>query len=255
MWRAVDAQGRRGAVKLLALPAADAPAAAHEQLRRFEQEAAIASRLDHAHIVAHWGHGRDHGFSWQAMECMEGGDLAAALLRSGGRLDAASAMDLAQAVLQALAHAHERGVLHRDLKPSNILLGDRGAGDWRIGDFGAGRAEDSAATRSGVSVGTPAYMAPEALAGLDAGARGDLYALGVLLYEALAGRLPFEGATLGALLRSVASGRVLPLAEAAPGVPPALAACVHALMHRDPVLRPASARAALRSLVPSVPAP
>ena len=147
-----------------------------------------------------------------------------------------------QRVAGGLAHAHAQGVLHRDLKPANVIV------NWaddavRIVDFGLARGLGPGHTVTGVVPGTPAYMAPEQLAGAAPDARADLYALGAMAFELLAGRRPHEAGTMGELLRRVAHEPAPDLLQLRPGITPALAALVARLLSRSRADRPADAAA------------
>jgi len=141
-------------------------------------------------------------------------------------------------VASALAHAHARGVVHRDLKPGNVIV-NLAAGQVKLADFGVARDADASHTRTGMSLGTPAYMAPEQLAGEPASPASDAYALGVMLFELLTGRRPHQADTLGALLRATASQPPAALRALRPDLPAPAAAAVEALLARDPADRPA----------------
>ncbi|MFD2453526.1 serine/threonine-protein kinase [Ideonella paludis] len=166
---------------------------------RFMKETAAAGHLQHPDIVRSYAAGidgqGDARRGWIAMEWISGEDLGQ-VLAGPRKLDASAALLVAARVAAALAYAHRRGVLHRDIKPGNILL-QRRSGLVKVTDFGCARLTDAAASRSGVLLGSPAYMAPEQLAGAAVDGRADLYAVGVLLFQALTGRLPFESASLG----------------------------------------------------------
>jgi serine/threonine-protein kinase len=176
--------GRTVAVKLLS-----AAAAAHEDSRRrFEREARALAQLDHPNVVAVHDFGEADGQAYIVMEYVAGRPLAEAL-----PLSAEAAVDVALQVLDALAAAHRHGIVHRDVKPSNILMDERG--HVKVGDFGIARllgddAKGWTVTDARGAVGTPHYMAPEALAGAAPDPRMDIFSVGVVLYETVTGRLP-----------------------------------------------------------------
>jgi serine/threonine protein kinase len=155
-------------------------------------------------------------------------------------------------IAEGLWAAHRRGLLHRDVKPENIIL-EGPSREVKLIDFGLARDLDADAgadrvTQHGAIVGTPAYMAPERVGDGAVDARGDLFGLGVVLYELLAGRLPFEGVSMMAMLAAISRGDPKPLAEAAPDVPPDVCAVVMRLIAHDPADRPASAEEVVREL-------
>jgi serine/threonine-protein kinase len=147
----------------------------------------------------------------------------------------------------ALAHAHAQRVVHRDLKPSNVLV-DITRATATIIDFGVARIDDGQQTRTGMTMGTPAYMAPEQLVGMPASPASDTYALGVLLFEMFTAQRPHGGASLGELLRQVAEAPPLSLATLRPDLPADVAAAVQQLLARDPAKRPADLAALARHL-------
>jgi serine/threonine-protein kinase len=157
-------------------------------------------------------------------------------------LPEALVLQIGERLARALAHAHAQGVVHRDIKPGNVLF-DLPTGRLKLMDFGIAGLADLQRTRTGVVLGSPAYMAPEQLAGAAADARSDLYSLGVLLFELLAGRLPHEQASLGELLRAVAREPAPDLCLLRPALSPALAAVVAQALHKQPARRPADSLA------------
>ncbi len=158
----------------------------NEYLERFRREAQAAANLDHPNIVSIYDYGDEDGDPYIVMELLAGQDLDA-LIEAGQRPSTVQSIDLVNQVLDALAHCHNKGVIHRDIKPANIfLLPD---GRIKLTDFGIARVQGSKLTQIGASIGTPAYMAPEQ-DGDQADARGDLYSVGVVLYELLTGDLP-----------------------------------------------------------------
>lgn len=185
---------RAVAIKSVRLDASSAELAA-DTLARARREAEAAGRLNHAGIVAVYDYGEEVGEQGErrpfiAMELVDGRDLKS-LLESGRRFDPAQAAALMTAVLAALQHAHERGVVHRDIKPGNLLM--LGDGSVKITDFGVAHLEGSDLTMTGAMLGTPQYMAPEQLLGQAIDGRADLFACGAVLYELLVGRKAFSG--------------------------------------------------------------
>jgi beta-lactam-binding protein with PASTA domain/tRNA A-37 threonylcarbamoyl transferase component Bud32 len=162
-----------------------------EFVERFQREARAAAALHHPHIVPVLESGTDGRIHYIVMEFVEGTDLKA-LLRRVGRLDPQQAARIAAQTCEALAYAHGLGIIHRDIKPQNILLTPDGA--VKVTDFGIARAANSATiTETGTVLGSVHYLSPEQAKGESVGPAADLYALGVVLYELLTGRLPFEG--------------------------------------------------------------
>jgi serine/threonine-protein kinase len=232
---------RRGdevvALKLQALPAGVGLAAAADA---FADAARLARGLRHPAIVAVAEAGLEGTLAWLAMEPVPGSDLQR-YTRAPRLLPEPVVLRLLKRVAEGLAHAHAQGVVHRDLKPANVLV------NWaddslRIVDFGLARATAAASrTGTGIVPGTPAYMAPEQLAGAEPDTRGDLYALGVMAFELLSGRLPHEASTMGELLRRVAQDTPPELATLRPGTAPALSSWVARLLTRSCTARPADA--------------
>jgi len=169
---------------------------------RFFKEAKFIGRLSHPNIVTVYDVGRDHGTIYIAMEYLQGQPFNE-VIRSG-RLSVEKIIDIALQVANALGYAHEKGIVHRDIKPSNIILTDEG--NVKLTDFGIARAEDSNAaqqTQAGVILGTPFYMSPEQVMGKRVDGRSDLFSLGVILYELIVGRKPFEGDHFTAIFRAI----------------------------------------------------
>ncbi|HEX9082634.1 MAG TPA: serine/threonine-protein kinase, partial [Holophagaceae bacterium] len=187
--------GREVAIKTIRSEAALGP----EARERFAREAQAAGTLNHPNLVTIHEFGEDQGMLYLAMEYVPGSDLGALF-----RERALAPVDLLEVLAQVcdgLAYAHARGVLHRDIKPSNIRVHREGAG-WRakVMDFGVARMEGSDLTSTGTILGTFGYMAPEYIRNGAAEARSDLFAVGVMLYEGLSGRRPFEGDTTATIL-------------------------------------------------------
>jgi eukaryotic-like serine/threonine-protein kinase len=236
--------GRAVAIKTLALDLAGA--AAGEWRERFAREAGAARRLHHEGIVAVVAHGQERGLAWIAMEHAPGHDLGRHVT-AAGRLTLAEVLAIGAQLADALAHAHRQGVVHRDLKPANVIF-DPATGIARLTDFGIARVADASRTRTGLVLGTPAYMPPEQIAGLAVDGRADLYALGVLLFELLCARLPFEAATLGALMNQIANRPPPDIRSLRPELPEALAAIVARALAKRPDQRPASGDEMVHSL-------
>jgi serine/threonine-protein kinase len=175
------------------------PAADPDALQRFREETRIASVLDHPSIVHIWDSGDEGELLWYAMELVEGPSLA----DSRGRLYAADeAARLGEALADALAYSHARGVLHRDVKPENVILAP--GGRPMLMDFGIAKAADSSVrTKTGFLVGSPAYVSPEQLSGMPLDGRTDVYSLGTTLFELVTGRLPFRAHGIEDLARRI----------------------------------------------------
>ena len=167
-------------------------AEASELRARLRREAQAAGRLAHPGIVAVYEYGEDDSGqgAFIAMEMVRGRELKT-VLDEGRRFSAAEAVRVMRAVLAALQHAHERGVVHRDIKPSNVFLQDDG--EIKVADFGVARIESSDLTQTGAMIGTPSYMSPEQLLGQPVDGRSDLFSCGVVLYQLLTGEKPFTG--------------------------------------------------------------
>ena len=232
VWRATDTVLTRPvAVKLLHARYASQG----EALARFKAEARHAGALSHENIARVYDYGEPaDGQSYLVMELVDGPSLADRL--TGRPLGARATMDLVAQVAAGLQAAHSAGLIHRDIKPANILFTSRGG--VRITDFGIAHAVGSTPlTSTGMVMGTPGYIAPERVSGAQAGPASDLYALGIVAYECLAGSQPFRG---GALDVAIAH-RDRPLPPLPPSVPAEVTAFVMTLTAKDPVWRPASA--------------
>ena len=187
---------------------------------RFLREAQMSAQLSHPNIVPIFAVDEIDGVVFFAMGLVEGETLAQQLAREP-RPPLATVRDLLRSVAQALAYAHARGVVHRDVKPDNILV-ERANGHALVSDFGIARAAegDARLTVTGIAVGTPAYMSPEqAMGEKDVDGRSDIYALGVVGYQMLAGELPFQAANTPAMLMKHISERPKPLHEMRPDLP------------------------------------
>jgi eukaryotic-like serine/threonine-protein kinase len=230
---------RQVAVKLLAEHLADDS----RFISRFRREALAAARLVHPNIVQVFDFGLDEasGRHYIVMEYIRGRS-GAEILREETRLGVADTLELVDGACRGLAHAHRMGVIHRDVKPGNILRPDEGA--VKLADFGIAKAlgsQTSQITQAGSVLGTAAYLAPEQASGGDVGPAADLYGLGVVSYQLLAGRLPYDAASLTEL--ALMQERQLParLDEITSEVPAALALAVQRALALDPAQRYASA--------------
>jgi tetratricopeptide (TPR) repeat protein len=209
-------------------------------IERFRREARTVANLQHGGIVPLYASGEQRGLFWFVMGYVRGESLASRLEREGA-LPADTVRTLLAQVADALDHAHKQGVVHRDIKPDNILLDDT-TGRALLTDFGIARADNmlvaTSLTQVGSVMGTPHYMSPEQAAAepvIDG--RSDLYSLGVVGYEMLSGRLPFEGKSFRELLIQHVSAKPVPLGEVASGVPEDLAAAVMRCLDKNPDAR------------------
>lgn len=233
--------GRDVAVKVLSPEVASRPT----MRERFEAEAKAAARLNHPNVVAVYDSGVDEGVPFLVMERLPGPTLADEMAK--GQVGVERAKAVACDVLAALGAAHRAGVVHRDMKPGNVLL--CGDGRAKVADFGIAKTIESMdLTTTGIIVGTPGYLAPELIAGQAATPRSDLYSVGVLLYESLSGRKPFDAESPLALAHAIQNQRPEPLRELRPDVPEGVVAVVERAMEKDPRRRFADASEMARVL-------
>ncbi len=220
-----------------------------DALVRFQREARAAARLQHPNIVTIFELGEVGGTHYIAMEYVEGVDLGEALAPGSG-LDLQQKIELVVAVCRGLDFAHKMGVVHRDVKPANIRV--RSDGTPKILDFGVAWLGESEITHAGIVLGTPSYVSPELLLGARVDHHADMWAVGVVLYQMLAGRLPFEATSISVLTHKIANDPLPPLEAAAGGAPPALVAAVTKALDKDPEKRFADLGALARALLSAI---
>jgi serine/threonine-protein kinase len=240
VYRGVDEElDRPVAVKLLA----EHFAGDNEIRRRFLREARVAGGLNHPNVVSVYDIGERDGRPFIVMELVEGESLAD-LIGRDGPLEPRPAVELALQACAGLEHAHRAGLVHRDVKPANLLI--RSDGTLKVADFGIARVADAATrlTQAGTILGTACYLAPEQADGGEITARADVYALGAVLYELLAGRPPFVAESIPELVLRRQRAEIEPLAE----VPAELERVVLRALERDPANRPATAAELAREL-------
>src|SRR5215218_1601924 len=233
VWLADDEMlGRRVALKFL-----------HERfaqdaqfVERVRREARSAAGLQHPNVVGVYDRGDFEGRHWIAMEYVEGASLKDLISRG---LSIGEAVEIVRQVLIAAQFAHAHGIVHRDLKPQNVLVDSQGRA--RVTDFGIARAGVSEITQTGSVLGTAQYLSPEQAQGLEVTAVSDVYSVGVMLYEALTGRVPFEAETPVAVALMQISEQPRPPSQLNPQISPALDAVVLRALAKDPENRFASA--------------
>jgi eukaryotic-like serine/threonine-protein kinase len=231
------------ALKILGKPLPDSETRFHREARAIARLAhpSCVRILDYAHVA--------NRYQYIAMELLDGPTLAAVLF-ADFRLEPPRALAIARQLLGALAHAHASGVLHRDVKPENVMLVTRATGQRAVLiDFGLARLDDDASlTADGMCLGSPSYIAPERLLGKPYDARCDLYAVGVILYEMLAGARPFVGASPKEVMDKSLSRPPRPLRAICRDISPALDAFVMRALAKDPARRFADAEDMLSEL-------
>jgi serine/threonine-protein kinase len=231
------------ALKLMALPTDDTTGTA---AKVFLETAAAARALHHPDIVTIHGAGVEVGLAWLTMEPVPGAELGR-YTRPPRLLPEALALRVCARLARALAYAHRSGVVHRDVKPANVLV------DWptdtvKLTDFGLARLADGMNTATGLLLGSPAYMAPEQLAGMVPTPGTDLYALGVTLFELLTGQPAYPGGSMGELLRQVAHDAVPDLALLRPDLPAPLADLLRRMLAKASTDRPSDGDAVAQEM-------
>ncbi|HYH61944.1 MAG TPA: PASTA domain-containing protein [Solirubrobacterales bacterium] len=240
VWSADDQMlGRRVALKFLH----ERFGADEQFVERFRREAQAAAGLQHPNVVSVYDRGEHEGRYWIAMEYVEGAALKDLIERG---LSPAESVEIVRQVLAGVRFAHDRGIVHRDLKPHNVLVDAEGRA--RVTDFGIARAGASEITQTGSVLGTAHYLSPEQAQGLETNASADLYSVGVILYEALTGRVPFDADTAVAIALKQISEPPVPPRQLNPEIPPALDAVVLKALQKDPADRFSSATEFLRAL-------
>jgi serine/threonine protein kinase len=242
VWKATDQRLHRAvALKMLSGTLADDPAI----VARFRQEAQAVARLNHPHIAQIFDVGIYQGLPFLVMEYVEGQTLDA-WRQTAGSPD--QQMEVALQIAAGVAHAHDKGVVHRDIKPGNILVTPEGV--VKITDFGLAKIAEAATnlTETGESMGTPAYMAPEQVAGVATDARTDIYSLGVVWYELYAGRLPYQATGKAALVYAIIHEPPEDIRLWCPDLPEKWAAAIMHMLAKKPDERPQNIREILQIL-------
>jgi len=242
VYLAEDTQlGRRVALKLLHRRFAEDD----QFVERFRREASSAAGLSHPNVVSVYDRGSWDGTYYIAMEYLEGRTLKQ-VIRDQAPLQPVAAIDLALPILHAARFAHRRGIVHRDLKPQNVIVDAEGG--VKVTDFGIARAGASDMTETGSIMGTAQYLSPEQAQGHDVGERSDLYSVGIILYEMLTGRVPFDGDSPVTIALKQVSEDPVPPRELVPAIPPDLEAIVMWSLRKNAADRPQDADAMIRAL-------
>jgi serine/threonine-protein kinase len=205
-----------------------------EFVERFRREASAAAGLQHPNVVNVFDRGRHDGTYYIAMEHLEGRTLKE-IVESEAPLAQERVVDFGLQILQAAGFAHRHGVIHRDFKPHNVIVDEQARA--KVTDFGIARAGASEMTETGSIMGTAQYLSPEQAQGHAVTATSDLYSIGVMLYEMLAGRLPFEGESAVSIALKHLSEPPTPISQLRPDVHPALESVVMAALAKDPARR------------------
>jgi serine/threonine-protein kinase len=227
--------GRVVAIKTMALGEEFEGAELVDARERFFREAETAGRLQHQNIVTIFDAGEEHDLAYIAMEFLKGKDLADAC-KEGHLLPVATVLSIAERVAQALAYAHRQNVVHRDIKPANIMY-EIESDTVKVTDFGIARITDSSKTKTGMVLGTPSFMSPEQLSGKKVDGRSDLYSLGVMLFQMLAGVLPFRGDSMAELMFKIANEPAPDIRLMRQDIAPALADLLALLLSKHPETR------------------
>ena len=227
--------GRVVAIKTMALSQEFAGEELTDARERFFREAETAGRLQHQNIVTIFDAGEEHDLAYIAMEFLKGRDLAE-FCKGDHLLPVPTVVSIVIRVAEALAYAHKQNVVHRDIKPANIMY-ELESDTVKVTDFGIARITDSSKTKTGLVLGTPSFMSPEQLAGKKVDGRSDLYSLGVMLFQMLAGVLPFRGDSMAELMYKIANEEAPDVRIIRPELPESLARIVARALIKRPEVR------------------
>jgi len=227
--------GRVVAIKTMALSQEFEGEELDDARERFFREAETAGRLQHQNIVTIFDAGEEHDLAYIAMEFLKGKDLAD-VTKDGSLLPVPKVLSIVARVAEALAYAHKQNVVHRDIKPANIMY-EPDSDTVKVTDFGIARITDSSKTKTGLVLGTPSFMSPEQIAGKKVDGRSDLYSLGVMLFQMLAGVLPFRGDSMAELMYKIANEEAPDIRIIRKDLSPRLAQIVALSMAKKPELR------------------
>jgi serine/threonine-protein kinase len=220
-----------------------------EDLERFKREIRLARKITHRNVLRTYDYGEADGVYFISMEFVRGYTLAELLNEAEGRrMSPRVALGVGRQICRGLDAAHEQGIIHRDIKPQNVLIDHRG--EVKLMDFGIARMAEApeAMTQAGLIVGTPHYMSPEQVQGKELGPRSDVYSMGVLLYEMLAGVRPFESSSLTGVLTAHITEKPRPLLDLRSDVGREVSAIIMRCLEKDPKARYATAGELLRAL-------
>ena len=247
VYKAADAQLDE-TVAIKTLPG-DVMTRSPEDLERFKREIRLARKITHRNVLRTYDYGEAEGVYFISMEYVRGYTLNELMDEAPSRqMPARATIGIARQICRGLHAAHEQGIIHRDIKPQNVLIDAKG--EVKLMDFGVARMTEAAEamTQAGLIVGTPHYMSPEQVQGKPLDPRTDVYAMGVLLYELIAGRRPFESTSLTGILTAHITEKPRPLIELRPDVGREVNAIVLKCLEKDPSARYADAGALLADL-------
>jgi serine/threonine-protein kinase len=227
--------GRVVAIKTMALSQEFAGEELADARERFFREAETAGRLQHQNIVTIFDAGEEHDLAYIAMEFLKGRDLVDHC-KGGQLLPVPTVLSIVARVAEALSYAHTQNVVHRDIKPANIMY-EVESDTVKVTDFGIARITDSSKTKTGLVLGTPSFMSPEQLAGKKVDGRSDLYSLGVMLFQMLAGVLPFRGDSMAELMYKIANAEATDIRAIRPELSEAVANIVALSLSKRPETR------------------